>query len=184
MKTFLTQDDLTAIVEAAPYLQDKVIIDLLWHTGIRVTELIGIRYEDIDWENRLITIRHLKSRGGERKRQVPIRQETLDLMRQFPVTAGLLFPVSRVYIYIMIRQAAEAAGMGGKVLTHPTSGKKHYISPHRFRDALAMLWMEKHPDFEGMKGLQDHLGHASIDSTARYLKLSPEHIKKAYDKIW
>ena len=184
MKTFLTQEDINTIVESAPTLQDRLIIDLLWHTGIRVTELIGIRAEDIDWDNRLITIRHLKSRGEDRKRQVPIRQETLDLLHQFPVTAGLLFPVSRVYVYTIIRQAAEAAGFGGKLLTHPTSGKKHYVSPHRFRDALAMQWMNKHPDFEGMKALQDHLGHASINSTSRYLKLSPDHVKKFYDEIW
>ena len=62
MKTYLTQNEIELIEKAATNERDRLLIRTLSRLGCRVTELIGIKVQNIDFENKTITIKHLKTR--------------------------------------------------------------------------------------------------------------------------
>ena len=58
------------------------------------------------------------------------------------------------------------------------------MSPHRLRDAFAVHAMKVDDSGEGMRMLQEHLGHASFNTTARYRKVASEEHQHWYNKLW
>lgn len=197
------------------------MLRMLSRLGCRVSEMIGITVEDIDFERNTIMIRHLKSSRGnrqceicrrkvgkraaycpycgsklksppiessERFRLVPVDKGTLVMLQNYiseaRITEGKVFGITRQSTYQIVREAAQRAGLGKKILTHPDSGRKHFIHPHNFRDALAVLWLNKQNDPKAQKALQTYLGHKNFDTTARYLKYSTEDIREIYDSVW
>ena len=62
MKTYLEPEEVKRLIETADNLRDKLMIQLLFSTGCRISELLGLTLDDIDFEQGTITIKHLKSR--------------------------------------------------------------------------------------------------------------------------
>jgi integrase/recombinase XerD len=58
------------------------------------------------------------------------------------------------------------------------------VSPHRLRDAFAVHAMKTDDSGEGMRLLQEHLGHTSFNTTAKYSKIAGEERKAWYEKLW
>ena len=95
------------LIAAATNPRNVLLVRIPWRTGIRVSELISIRVQDIDFDNRAIVIKvqKMRKRDGkaiERRRVVPIDQGTLDMVReylewrkQFPYKGDLLFPITQ-----------------------------------------------------------------------------------------
>ena len=135
------------------------------------TDLSNVQAEGIEERSRLITV-------GER---------TLELMRQYMTELNpgdQLFDISRQWVYYIVRAAAEKIGLSGRIILNPETGKKHFVHPHNFRDALAVSWLEfAGGDGTKQKALQDHLGHQSFNTTIRYLKLTPGTVKKIGDEV-
>ena len=68
--------------------RDALLVRIPWRTGVRVSELIGIRIQDIDFDNRAIAIKvqKMRKRDGktiERRRVVPVDQGTLDMVKEY-----------------------------------------------------------------------------------------------------
>lgn len=98
--------------------------------------------------------------------------------------SDLLIGISRQQVYTVIREAALAAGIKGKALLNPETSRKHYVSPHRLRDALAIDWLNfAHEDANKQKALQMHLGHKDFATTMRYAKLSSDIVKGIGDEV-
>ena len=70
------------------------------------------------------------------------------------------------------------------MLTHASSNKKHYVSPHKFRDAIATHWLHANSNLEAQKALQGMLGHKDFSTTARYFKLGLDDVEKVYGHLW
>jgi integrase/recombinase XerD len=125
-----------------------------------------------------------------RQRSLPLDYETLDMIRKHieqggPVDRGgklYLFGVSRHRAWQIVCQCAQKAGLGE--LRNPETGKLHGVSPHRLRDAFAVHAMKIDDSGEGMRLLQEHLGHASFNTTAKYRKIAGEEHKAWYEKLW
>ena len=125
-----------------------------------------------------------------RVRSLPIDAETLGMIRDYidrggPVSSDgkqLLFGINRHRAWQIVRDCAEKAGLGD--LVYSESGKAHHVSPHRLRDAFAILAVKKDDSGDGLRLLQEHLGHQSITTTMRYRKLSGEEQKEWYGKLW
>jgi integrase/recombinase XerD len=119
-----------------------------------------------------------------RRRVLPVDKETLDMLREYlrlrRTKSDRVIPVSRQTVYFTIRKAAEDAGIPG--LIHPETGREHYVSPHRLRDAFATQAISADPSVEGRVKLQHHLGHRSFETTAKYLKFARD--REWYDRIW
>ena len=125
-----------------------------------------------------------------RVRVLPINAETLGMIKDYidrggPVSSDgkqLLFGIGRWRAWQIVKECAIKAGLGD--LVYSESGKAHHVSPHRLRDAFAILAVKKDDSGDGLRLLQEHLGHQSITTTMRYRKLSGEEQKEWYGKLW
>ena len=82
----------------------------------------------------------------------------------------------------IVKECAERAGL--PKLVNPETGKVHNVSPHRLRDAFATHAVKLDDSGDGLRLLQEHLGHQSITTTMRYRKISGEEQKEWYKKLW
>ena len=82
----------------------------------------------------------------------------------------------------IIKECAEKAGLPR--LVNVESGKEHSVSPHKLRDAFAVHAVKLDDSGDGLRLLQEHLGHQSITTTMKYRKVSGEEQKEWYEKLW
>ncbi len=125
-----------------------------------------------------------------RVRTLPIDADTLGMIRDYidrggPVSQNgkqLLFGITRRHAWKIVRDCAERAGLGE--LVNPETGKRHGVSPHKLRDAFAIHAVKLDDSGDGLRLLQEHLGHASFNTTAKYRKISGQESKEWYGKLW
>lgn len=125
-----------------------------------------------------------------RMRTLPIDTETLDIIKDYierggPVTKNgktLLFGINRHRAWQIIRDLARKAGL--PELSNPETGKTHGISPHKLRDAFAVNAMKLDNTGDGLRMLQEHLGHTNFNTTAKYRKISGDEHRDWYNKLW
>jgi len=127
----------------------------------------------------------------ERKfRTLPIDSETVDMLGDYirrggPVVQGgerVIFGINRHRAWEIVRSCAEGAGLSK--LVDPETGKVHNVSPHRLRDAFAVHAVKLDDSGDGLRLLQQHLGHVSFNTTARYRKVSGTEHRYWYQKLW
>jgi integrase/recombinase XerD len=97
-------------------------------------------------------------------------------------TEGLIFKISRTHAWKIIKDCAGRAGLGE--LMNPETGKVRGISPHRLRDAFAVMAVKVNDSTDSVRMLQEHLGHQSIVTTMKYRKVAGEELKDWYEKLW
>ena len=191
LKAYLSLEQVDKIITVATNLRDKLLVRIPWRTGIRVSELIGIKESDIDPENRavIIKVQKMRKRDGkaiERRRVIPIDQGTLDMVReylqwrkQFPYKGDLLFPISRQRVDQIYWKLGRRAGI--KEIGDPAVSKHRKLHPHVLRHSFA-IHCAKHG--MSVERLQKILGHSSPTTTSVYLQFSVADLHEDYDKIW
>ncbi len=125
-----------------------------------------------------------------RQRVLPIDSDTLKLLKEYvlrggPVVKGgktLIFGINRHRAWQIIRECAEKTGL--PKLVNPETGKVHNVSPHKLRDAFAVMAVKHNDSGDGLRMLQEHLGHQSFNTTAKYRKVSGKEHQEWYDKLW
>lgn len=126
----------------------------------------------------------------QRIRTLPLDKETSKLLRNYIKRGGpvekngkkLIFGINRHRAWQIVQECAERAGL--PQLINPESGRIHGVSPHRLRDAFAVHAIKVDDSGDGLRLLQEHLGHASFNTTAKYRKVAGEELKDWYDKLW
>jgi len=125
-----------------------------------------------------------------RLRTVPLDGETLEMLKDYIRRGGtvtkegkmLIFGINRHRAWQVLRQCAERARLDN--LVNPETGKVHGISPHRLRDAFAVMAVRKDDSTDGVRMLQEQLGHADIGTTMRYRKVAGQELKDWYTRLW
>jgi len=125
-----------------------------------------------------------------RMRTLPLDGDTLEMLNDYIKRGGpvirngkkLLFGINRHRAWQIVGVCAERAGLPKLVNTE--TGKVHNVSPHRLRDAFAVHAVKLDDSGDGLRMLQEHLGHASFNTTARYRKVASVELKEWYDKLW
>ena len=125
-----------------------------------------------------------------RMRLLPLDEETLDMLDEFitrggPIKYGdkvLIFGIGRHRAWQIIKDYAVKAGLPR--LVNPETGKIHNITPHKLRDAFAVNAIKHDDSGDGLRLLQEHLGHVSFNTTAKYRKVAGEELKDWYEKLW
>ncbi len=69
-------------------------------------------------------------------------------------------------------------------LVNPETGRVHNVSPHKLRDSFAVNAVKQDDSGDGLRLLQEHLGHQSFNTTAKYRKVAGEEHREWYDKLW
>lgn len=165
----LAQPDASGAVGA----RDKAVLELLYATGIRVSELCGLRIRDLDDQ-------FVKVRGkGKKERIVPVGRQAVEAvdayLKQFRGEAkeedAPLFvsprgkPLSRVTVWDRIKLYAKQAGISKA------------ISPHTLRHSFATHLLENGAD---LRLIQEMLGHEDIGTTDRYTHVTGGRVKAAF----
>ncbi len=125
-----------------------------------------------------------------RLRTLPLDQDTLEMLRDYIERGGpvhregklLIFGINRRRAWQVVRECAERAKLPD--LVNPETGKGHGVSPHRLRDAFAVHAVKLDDSGDGLRLLQEHLGHASFNTTAKYRKVAGEEHREWYDRLW
>jgi integrase/recombinase XerD len=125
-----------------------------------------------------------------RMRTLPIDDNTLRMLRDYIQRGGpvpregkrLIFGVNRHRAWQIIRECAQRAGLPR--LINSETGKMHNVSPHRLRDAFAVHAVKLDDSGDGLRMLQEHLGHQSISTTMGYRKVAGGELRTWYKKLW
>lgn len=125
-----------------------------------------------------------------RIRRLPVDSDTLKRIRDYidaggPVSQNgrqLLFGIGRTQAWKIVSECARKAGLGSLVFSE--SGIKHGVSPHRLRDSFAVHAVKRDGSADGIRVLQEHLGHQSIATTMRYRKIAGEEHREWFDRLW
>ena len=120
-----------------------------------------------------------------RLRTLPIDDDALKMLADFvrrDKTKGLIFGINRHRAWQIVRECAERAGL--PKLINPETGKVHNVSPHRLRDSFAVHAVKLDDSGDGLRLLQEHLGHQSFNTTAKYRKVSGKEHREWYRRLW
>ena len=196
LRGFMTPEQIEAMIESCDNLRDRVLIRLLWRTGMRISELVrpgsdrspvlGLRVENILWGENALIIRHAKRKGNP-PRRIDIDPETLAIVREYlekrQDKSEFVIPITRQMGYLVVRQAAERIGItevGDSLVS-----KRRHPHPHHLRHSLAVHSVRvTKGNYADLIRLQQQLGHASIATTAGYVQFSDEEQRKWYDELW
>jgi integrase/recombinase XerC len=181
LPAILPEDDVRRLIEAdsadnsPAALRNRAILETLYSSGLRVSELTGLNWRDIDDEVGMVLVRSGK---GNKDRMVPIGEPALDALkawrRAMPTAWELDGPVitnlrggrlTTRAVENILAQRIVAAGLG-------TS-----ITPHGLRHCFATHMLNSGAD---LRSIQEMLGHASLATTQRYTHVSVNHLKEVY----
>ena len=131
-----------------------------------------------------------KEMEHRRMRTLPLDEGTLAMLKEYVERGGpvkkdgrtLLFGVNRHRGWQIVSLCARKAGLPR--MLNPETGKVHGISPHKLRDAFAVHAVKLDDSGDGLRLLQEHLGHASFNTTAKYRKVSGVEHREWYEKLW
>jgi integrase/recombinase XerD len=126
-----------------------------------------------------------REKEHRRLRTLPLDGDTLKMLADFirrDKTKGLIFGINRHRAWQIVRDCATRAGL--PKLVNPETGRVHNVSPHRLRDAFAVHAVKLDDSGDGLRLLQEHMGHQSFDTTAKYRKVSGKEHHDWYDKLW
>ena len=125
-----------------------------------------------------------KEQKMHRIRTIPLEKQTmvrlLDFIRR-DNTQGLIFKIGRTQALKVVKDSARKAGV--EELVNPETGKVRGVSPHRLRDAFAIMAVQHDDSTDAIRMLQEHLGHQSIATTMKYRKISGKELTEWYQNL-
>ena len=162
--------------DPAPFLRDTAILETIYSCGLRISELCGLRVEDLSFEEKL-----LKVRGkGKKERVTPIGEPALTAIRQY--WTALPEPPPRHAPVFMQDQVARTP-ISPRLIQ---SRLKSYLAraqldpaltPHKLRHSYATHLLDAGAD---LRSVQELLGHAHLVTTQVYTHVTTERLKRAY----
>ncbi len=158
-------------------LRDRAMIELLYSSGLRVSELVSVNLEDLDLKNG--TLRVLGK--GKKERIVPVGSYAVEAIKEYMSKRDELIKDATDALFlnkdgkrITTRSVARIIK---KYLFRVAINKK--VSPHTLRHSFATHLLSSGAD---IRFIQELLGHASLSTTQRYATSSIEHLMQVYDK--
>jgi integrase/recombinase XerC len=182
LPTFVRQTDMERLLDELPFaegfegLRDRVVLEILYGTGIRLAELLGLKDADVNtYEKTLIVL-------GKRNKQriMPIHEKLFKLIQSYRAEKRAIFGIEVANRLIVTVDGKEAYPMliqriVKKYLSQSTSLDKK--SPHILRHSFATHLLNNGAD---LRGIKDLLGHSSLAATQIYTHNSIEELKKSH----
>lgn len=181
---FLTVDEVFALIDTpnmdtAAGRRDKAILELLYASGLRVSELVNLKMSDIDMDEMIVKVLG----KGRKERLVPMGTKACDTLRKYldlrPALAAREGANEPVFVNksgkkISVRSVER---MVEKYLKQ--SGINKNVTPHVLRHTFATHLLNAGAD---MRGIQELLGHTSLSTTQKYTHIGLEKMMEVYDK--
>jgi integrase/recombinase XerD len=158
-------------------LRDRAILELMYASGLRVSEAVTLQMKDVDLDAGILTCKG----KGSKTRRVPVgtsaiewlksylairrKKENIEIRNIFVTPLGR--PVTRQEIHKFIKEYAKKAGLED-------------VSPHTLRHSFATHLIQNSAD---IRSVQQMLGHADISTTQIYTHITDKHLRRSYDKF-
>lgn len=166
-----------ACVDAKGY-RDKAMLEVMYATGIRVTELIDLDVDDVNLEQRII-----KCRGAKKTRVIPLYPAAFKALSVYlrEVRSGMVASMDETALFVNISGVRMSRQGFWKILKHyqTTAHIEKEITPHTLRHSFAVHLLENGAD---IGSVQELMGHSDISSTQMYTQLVNQKLKSVYEK--
>jgi integrase/recombinase XerC len=180
---FLDENQVVKLIESPDLsdtygLRDRAILETLYSSGLRVSELVGLNKEDIDFISGV-----LKVYGkGKKERLAPVGDRALRAIRSYLEKLGPAAIKEKKAVFLNKsgrRMTDRAVRRVVEKYIHKTSLSEK-ISPHSLRHSFATHLLDRGAD---LRSVQELLGHANLSTTQIYTHVSTERMKSVYDKV-
>lgn len=175
---FLTEGEMTQLIES-PLIKevsgrrDRAILETLYSTGIRVSELVGLNVDSVDFIGNIVKVMG----KGKKERLVPIGDQALGAIKEYlderKVASNSLF-LNKSGVRISARSICNITDKYIKVCSI-----KNHVSPHVLRHSFATHLLNRGAD---LRSVQELLGHVNLSTTQIYTHVTTERLKSVYDK--
>jgi len=177
---FLTEDEIDRLLGAPDIsteegIRDRAILEIMYATGLRVSELVGLKQTDVDLMTGLVVC-HGK---GSKERRVPLGKSAIHWLQQYAAVKAAYGKHSTPYVFLyhgkpftrqlawsMIKSRAEQVGIQN-------------VSPHTLRHSFATHLLQHGADSRSVQAL---LGHSDISTTQIYTHMTDVHLRSAYNR--
>ncbi len=179
---FLTFEEIQLLLEQPDVtkdigVRDRALLELLYATGIRASELVHLKLSDVDLERGIV----ICLGKGSKERMVPVGRSAIQwIMRYLPIrqrwlgqrASGWLFisprgrPLTRQVLWKLVARYGRAAGLGR-------------VTPHMLRHSFATHLLEHGAD---LRSVQMMLGHSDLSTTQVYTYITNERLRQVYDR--
>ena len=169
LPTVLSEGEINLMLESAEELLDRAVLEFLYATGIRVSELCSLNLFDVG--DSLVRV---KGKGGK-ERIVPIAARTIEVLDLYLIERKKEFTplfvtrlgkrIHRQFVWALVKHYADKAGI------------QKNVSPHTLRHSYATHLLDNGAD---LRIIQELLGHSSISTTDRYTHISNKRLHDAF----
>ncbi len=165
-------------ISVAACYRDVAILETIYSCGLRISEMVGLRAEDIDWNEEIVRVRG----KGKKERLLPISRTALRAIEHYwahlPERPADAMPV--FLSETKARSPMNPAMLQRRLKTYlGRAGLDPSITPHKLRHSYATHLLDNGAD---LRSVQELLGHAHLVTTQVYTHVSTERLKKAYEQ--
>ncbi len=190
MPVFLSVDEVFSLMEAPGdndtfKERDLAVLELLYSTGMRVSELVSLDMNRLDFDSKMVTV----TGKGNKERLLPMGRPAVEALSAY-------FPQRETLILNRIKRGKKAEkkalflnGRGSRITSRSIerlvgtysdrAGITSRVTPHALRHSFATHLLEMGAD---LRSVQELLGHESLSTTQKYTHLNMDHLMEVYDK--
>lgn len=175
---FLTEDETAKLLDSADgkdalSLRDRALLETLYSTGMRISELAGLDIDDIDFISGVVKVKG----KGKKERLLPVGSQALKAIRN-----SLEARVKKNSAVFLNKNSTRLTTRGARLILNKYIKKtslRQGISPHTLRHSFATHLLNRGAD---LRSVQELLGHSNLSTTQVYTHLTTERLKAVYDK--
>jgi len=148
--------------------RDYVLLSFMWHTGMRVGEIIKVTPKDIEFHRMAFVVRHAK---GGKQRRIPLDEQITKMLSEYITENGIkknerIFPIARQTVGKVVKRYGAMIGVD--------------VHPHTLRHSFAIYLVRSGVD---LRRVQMLMGHSDLGTTAIYLQFDDKDLREALDKV-
>ena len=157
--------------------RDRAIMELLYSSGLRLAELVGLNVGDLDLRDRMVSVVGGK---GRKDRRVPVGSVAARVLERWLVERAALIKVGETAVFV----GRRGERLGPRAVQKRVAqwavrqGLSMHVYPHLFRHSFATHLLESSQE---LRGVQELLGHADISTTQVYTHLDFQHLARIYE---
>lgn len=178
---FVRESEMEALLDSFDYdkdypsIRNKLIIELFYGTGIRLSELVNLKVKDVDLQSKVVKVLG----KGNKERIIPLTNESIRLLKEYNIIREKSFTTKSEWLFLTNKGAKIYDKLVYRVvntsLSRVTTLKKR--SPHILRHTYATVLLNRGADLNAIKEL---LGHSNLNATQIYTHNSIEEINAIY----
>ena len=175
----LSTDDIRKLLDtelkSAVFVRDSAMLELLYSSGLRVSEIISIKINDVSFESGFLRV----IGKGSKERIVPMNRRAAERIKRYmqELRPGLLKNSQSPYLFLSNRGAPMTRQRFWQALKKLGDGAGIKLTPHTIRHTFATHLLDGGAD---LRSVQKMLGHSDISTTQIYTRVSADRIKKVY----